>query len=79
MTRFITVRLSKGGTMQELYYIDTENRHGQLIVFETYDGARDWMKRATRLNDDEIEARIFRTVKTWQGFYSVLPRDVVGR
>ena len=64
--------------MQELYYIDTENRHGHFIIFESFEEAAGWMKRATRLNGEQIRAQIFKAEKTALGHYNIWPRCVIG-
>ena len=63
--------------MKQLYYIDTENRHGQFLVFTSKRQAKKWCKKATTWNDEKIEREIFTTPQTWQGFYNIFPKTSI--
>jgi len=41
-----------------IYYIETGNRHGQILLFTSYKKAFYWLKCATRLQDEEIKKHI---------------------
>ena len=56
--------------MEEYYYIYTQNRFNQVLIFETYDDAVRWCQSATRWTEKEIKNNIKTPVK--QGdFYSI--------
>lgn len=59
--------------MKEICYIETGNRHGQILVFEKKRQARDWMRRATRLTDEEIENEIHVATPNWQAHFDIFP------
>ena len=41
-----------------MYYIYTHNRFNQILIFETYEAAKKWLKCSTSLTDAEIEKEI---------------------
>lgn len=63
--------------MKQLYYIDTENRHGQILLFTSKKQAKEWCKKATTWNDEKIEQEIHTTTKEWQGFYNIFPKQSI--
>ena len=48
--------------MRDLFYIDTENRFGQILVFENYDSAVEWCKKATTWNEEQIKNKVRKSV-----------------
>lgn len=40
------------------YYIYTQNRFNQILIFENYNDAVNWCKSATRWSDEEIKENI---------------------
>lgn len=44
--------------MRDLFYIDTENRFGQILVFEDYDSAVEWCKKSTTWNEEQIKNKV---------------------
>lgn len=46
------------------YYILTENRHNQILLFDSFEDAFNWCKSATRWTDAEIKANIKTASKT---------------
>lgn len=60
-----------------IYYIDTQNRHGQFLVFKEYNDAFDWMKKATRLGNDEIKKQIHESDYFCGEYYNVFPEYVM--
>lgn len=52
------------------YYIYTENRFNQILIFDSYEDAFDWCKSATRWTDEEIRKNIKRPIKTGKNKYS---------
>jgi hypothetical protein len=61
----------KGGFY--MYYIYTENRFNQVLIFNTYEEAFNWCKSATRWTDDEIKANIKKPRPVYNGatFFSI--------
>lgn len=57
--------------MDELFYIKTENKHGQILVFTDRDAAVAWAKKATRWNDDYINQKVQTARKNALGFFSI--------
>lgn len=41
-----------------MFYVYTQNRFNQILIFNTYEEARDWLKRCTRFTDPEIKKAI---------------------
>lgn len=60
--RAIKNKRKKGNFMK--YYILTENRHNQILLFDSFDDAFNWCKSATRWTDAEINANIKTASKT---------------
>ena len=52
------------------YYIYTENRFNQILIFDSYEDAFSWCKSATRWTDEEIRKNIKRPIKTGKNKYS---------
>lgn len=50
--------------MQNLYIVNTYNRHNQILIFESKESACEWLKRATSLTAEEIEKEIIPTTTT---------------
>ena len=46
------------------YYILTENRYNQILLFDSFEDAFNWCKSATRWTDSEIKANIKTASKT---------------
>ena len=42
----------------DVYVVYTGNRFNEVLLFETYDGAFNWLKKATRLTDEQIKKEI---------------------
>lgn len=63
--------------MKQLYYIDTENRHGQILVFTSKKQAINWCKRATRWSAEKIEQEIHTTTKTYDNYYNIFPKQSI--
>lgn len=53
------------------YYILTENRHNQILLFDSFKDAFNWCKSATRWTDAEIKANI-KTASKMGSHYSIL-------
>ena len=47
-----------------MYYILTENRHNQILLFDSFEDAFNWCKSATRWTDAEIKENIKTAPKT---------------
>ena len=58
----------KGDFMK--YYILTENRHKQILLFDSFKDAFNWCKYATRWTDAEIKANI-KTASKIGSHYSI--------
>ena len=41
-----------------MYYIYTENRFNQILIFNSYEDAFNWCKSATHWTDEEAKANI---------------------
>ena len=52
------------------YYILTENRHNQILLFDSFKDAFNWCKSATRWTDAEIKANI-KTAQKMGSHYSI--------
>lgn len=50
-----------------LFVVETGNQYGQILIFEDKEEAREWLKRATYWNDEEIERNIFTARRPFQG------------
>lgn len=50
--------------MQNLYIVNTYNKHNQILIFESKESACDWLKRATSMTTEEIEKEIISTTTT---------------
>lgn len=55
-----------------IYYIDTKNRHKQILIFASYKKAFNWMKNATKLEDDEIKKEIKKAVNISNNYLSII-------
>ena len=44
--------------MENLVVVNTGNRHGQILIFDAYEKAESWLRRATTLNDEQIRDEI---------------------
>ena len=53
-----------------MYYILTENRYNQILLFDSYEDAFNWCKTATRWTDAEIKANI-KTASKMGSHYSI--------
>ena len=62
--------------MKNIYYVHTGNRHGQILAFESKRSARAWMRKATRLDDAQIDQSIYRAPLTACGHYDIWPQGV---
>lgn len=40
--------------MKDLYVVDTENRFGQILIFEKREDAVDWLRSATTWDEQKI-------------------------
>ena len=58
----------KGDFMK--YYILTENRYNQILLFDSFEDAFNWCKSATRWTDAEIKANI-KTASKMGSYYSI--------
>lgn len=56
-----------------LYYIETGNAHGQIIIFKSYEAAKTWSESATRWTPEEITQQIKTAPADNRGFYSIFP------
>ena len=56
--------------MRKLYQINTNNRHGQVLIFTSKKQAKTWLEKATTNPNQHI---IEELTPEWQGFYSVFP------
>lgn len=41
-----------------MFYVYTQNRFNQILIFNTYEDARQWLKNCTRFTDAEIAQAI---------------------
>lgn len=41
-----------------MFYVYTQNRFNQILIFNTYEDARQWLKTCTRFTDAEIAQAI---------------------
>lgn len=57
--------------MKKLFYIDTKNGLGQVLVFGSYHDAVEWCKTATKWDDQQITQNIRETLNTKQPFVSL--------
>ena len=60
--------------MKKLFYIDTKNGIGQVLVFGNYHDAVEWCKVATKWDDQQITQNIRETLSTKQPFTSLFIR-----
>lgn len=42
----------------ELFVVDTGNRFGQILIFTEREDAANWLRRATTLDESQIDGRI---------------------
>lgn len=48
--------------MRDLFYINTENRFGQILVFEDYDSAVEWCQKSTTWNEEQIKNKVRQSI-----------------
>lgn len=60
--------------MKKLFYIDTKNKLGQVLVFDNYHDAVEWCRTATKWDEQQIIQNIRETFNTKQSFVSLFIR-----
>lgn len=55
---------------KKLFYVQTGNRHGQILIFTSQEDAYNWLKSATILTEEEINEAIKEAIYM-QNYYSV--------
>lgn len=63
----------RAAIMGSLFYVNTGNRHGQTLVFETAEAAKNWLKAVTSWSDEQIAENIHEAKKGAAGFFSIWP------
>lgn len=63
--------------MEKLFYIETKNRHNQVLIFDDFNEAYTWCKQATSWSDEKIKGEIKTTHKTFNGYFNYFPSDKV--
>lgn len=58
---------------RKLYYIETENRHNQILFFTSKSAAIEWASKATRWTPADISANIQTVTPDWLHRYNVFP------
>ncbi len=61
--------------IDDLYVIYTENAFDQILIFPTKDDAREWARKATQWDENEIERKIKKVAKVVDGMYHVMNTD----
>jgi hypothetical protein len=56
-----------------MYCVKSNNVHNQLLLFISKEEAKEWLKAATRLTEDEIEKAIIEVKQIIPGMYSIYP------
>lgn len=56
-----------------LYYIETKNKHNQILIFETMAEAVEWASKATTWTPERKAKEIKRAPRAWQGFFAIFP------
>lgn len=57
----------------QLYYLNTKNKHGQILVFTSYKAAEDWCRSATRWSEERIKEEIKEAITYNASEYSIFP------
>lgn len=57
----------------KIYYLNTKNRHGQILVFTSYEAAADWCRSATRWSEERIKEEIKEAITFDTKYYSIFP------
>ena len=63
--------------MEKLFYIETKNRHEQVLIFDNYEEAVNWCSKATTWDDKKIKREIKTTHKTYNDYFNYFPSDKV--
>jgi hypothetical protein len=59
--------------MKRLYYVETGNEHGQILVFSSRRRAENWLIVATDWKPDKIKSAVHRIEPDWSGKCSIFP------
>lgn len=51
-----------------MFIVYTGNRFNQILIFESYKGAADWLRKATRLTEAQIAQAIKTPLPTAEGW-----------
>ena len=57
--------------MKAIYYILTENRHNQILIFEKYEDARNWALKCTNWSEQELVLNIKKSVRIGDNMQSI--------
>lgn len=61
--------------MKKLYYVRTENRFNQVLVFTSKNKARQWLHQATKYDKDKIEESIIETY-LFDDYFNIFPQTI---
>lgn len=57
----------------KIYYLNTKNEYGQILVFTSYKAAADWCRSATRWSEERIKEEIKEANAYNTKHYSIFP------
>jgi hypothetical protein len=63
--------------MEKLFYIETQNRHEQVLFFTSFEEAFTFLKLSTKWTEKEIEEKIITTHKTHNNYFNFFPKHIV--
>jgi hypothetical protein len=63
--------------MKKLFYVETKNRHEQVLFFTSYDEAFTWLKMSTKWNEEKIKENIITTHKTYNNYFNFFPKHII--
>lgn len=61
--------------MKKLYYVRTENRFNQVLVFTSKNKARQWLRQATKYDKEKIEESIIETY-LFDNYFNIFPQTI---
>ena len=61
--------------MEKIYYVRTENRFNQVLVFTSKRKAREWLQQATTYDKNKIEESILETYR-FDNYFNIFPNAI---
>ena len=61
--------------MKKIYYVRTDNRFNQVLVFTSKNKARKWLQQATRYDKNKIEESIIES-NLFNDYFNIFPQTI---